>query len=213
MNRHAFPFRLLRLCLLLVAIGLVPQAHTQSLELEPVGTVRLPAGQQVLRTLDHRLGRAEPVDAPPDPLQERVARLGDRHEEAILDRLRVDRTVREIDRVTGPHTRAALEAVSDLTHKAFLDGPDGPHGVGDGGRAALAAGWTCDEVPVADGGEGTLDVLGGPNRITLVTGPLGDVPHPVRRPQAGEGVRLPHPGVDPGVLSAALQGLPHSAAR
>ena len=49
MNRHAFPFRLLRLCLLLVAIGLVPQAHTQSLELEPVGTVRLPAGQQVLR--------------------------------------------------------------------------------------------------------------------------------------------------------------------
>ena len=32
----------------------------------------------------------------------------------------------------------------------------------------------CDEVPLADGGEGTLDVLGGPNRTTLVTGPLGD---------------------------------------
>ena len=30
---------------------------------------------------------------------------------------------------------------------------------------------------MADGGEGTLDVLGGPNRSTLVTGPLGD---PVR---------------------------------
>ncbi len=29
---------------------------------------------------------------------------------------------------------------------------------------------------MADGGEGTLDVLGGPNRTTLVTGPLG---HPV----------------------------------
>jgi glycerate kinase len=27
---------------------------------------------------------------------------------------------------------------------------------------------------VADGGEGTLEVLGGPNRTTLVTGPLGD---------------------------------------
>lgn len=42
------------------------------------------------------------------------------------------------------------------------------------GRAAAAAGWRCDEVPVADGGEGTLDVLGGPNRTTTVTGPLGD---------------------------------------
>jgi glycerate kinase len=42
------------------------------------------------------------------------------------------------------------------------------------GRAAAAAGWDCDQVPVADGGEGTLDVLGGPNRTTTVTGPLGD---------------------------------------
>jgi glycerate kinase len=42
------------------------------------------------------------------------------------------------------------------------------------GRAATAAGHTCDEVPMADGGEGTLDVLGGPNRTTTVTGPLGE---------------------------------------
>lgn len=42
------------------------------------------------------------------------------------------------------------------------------------GRAARAAGWECDEVPVADGGEGTLEALGGPNRTTLVTDPLGD---------------------------------------
>jgi glycerate 2-kinase len=42
------------------------------------------------------------------------------------------------------------------------------------GRAARAAGWRCDEVPVADGGDGLLDVLGGANRTTLVTGPLGD---------------------------------------
>jgi glycerate 2-kinase len=42
------------------------------------------------------------------------------------------------------------------------------------GRAAAAAGWECDEVPLADGGEGTLEVLGGPNRSTSVTGPLGD---------------------------------------
>lgn len=42
------------------------------------------------------------------------------------------------------------------------------------GRAAATAGWQADEVAVADGGEGTLDVLGGPNRTTTVTGPLGE---------------------------------------
>jgi glycerate kinase len=40
--------------------------------------------------------------------------------------------------------------------------------------AAEAAGWTCREVPLADGGEGTLDAFGGPNRVTTVTGPLGN---------------------------------------
>jgi len=42
------------------------------------------------------------------------------------------------------------------------------------GDAAFELGWECDEVPMADGGEGTLDALGGPNRVTTVTGPLGD---------------------------------------
>jgi glycerate kinase len=41
------------------------------------------------------------------------------------------------------------------------------------GRVAAACGWLCDEVPMADGGEGTLDALGGANRTTTVTGPLG----------------------------------------
>jgi glycerate kinase len=41
-------------------------------------------------------------------------------------------------------------------------------------RACRGAGWRCDEVPMADGGEGTLDAFGGPNRTTRVTGPLGD---------------------------------------
>jgi glycerate kinase len=40
-------------------------------------------------------------------------------------------------------------------------------------RAARVAGWTCDEAPVSDGGEGLLDVLGGRSRTTRVTGPLG----------------------------------------
>ncbi|MGE3618992.1 MAG: glycerate kinase [Acidimicrobiia bacterium] len=41
------------------------------------------------------------------------------------------------------------------------------------GRAARAEGWECDEVPLADGGEGTLQVLGGANRWNRVTGPDG----------------------------------------
>lgn len=42
------------------------------------------------------------------------------------------------------------------------------------GRVAWEHGWDCDEVPMSDGGEGFLDALGGANRRTLVTGPLGD---------------------------------------
>jgi len=41
-------------------------------------------------------------------------------------------------------------------------------------RAATAAGAAADEVPLADGGEGTLEALGGANKVTTVTGPLGD---------------------------------------
>ncbi len=41
--------------------------------------------------------------------------------------------------------------------------------------AAREAGWTCDEVPVADGGEGILDAMGGLAKHTRVQGPLGEV--------------------------------------
>lgn len=59
--------------------------------------------------------------------------------------------------------------------------PDKFRGTASAAEAAAAiaagvrdAGGTCSEVPMADGGEGTLDVLGGANRSTLVSGPLGD---------------------------------------
>lgn len=42
------------------------------------------------------------------------------------------------------------------------------------GHACWELGIDCDEAPLADGGEGLLDVLGGANRTTVVTGPLGD---------------------------------------
>jgi glycerate 2-kinase len=39
---------------------------------------------------------------------------------------------------------------------------------------AARAGWEAVELPLADGGEGTLDVLGGGNWSSTVTGPLGE---------------------------------------
>jgi glycerate kinase len=41
------------------------------------------------------------------------------------------------------------------------------------GQACWELGHDCVELALADGGEGLLDVLGGPNRATRVTGPLG----------------------------------------
>jgi glycerate kinase len=40
--------------------------------------------------------------------------------------------------------------------------------------AAEKAGWQVIAVPLADGGEGSLDVLGGANKVTTVPGPLGE---------------------------------------
>lgn len=41
-------------------------------------------------------------------------------------------------------------------------------------RGASSAGWECDGIALADGGEGMLAAFGGPNRESTVTGPLGD---------------------------------------
>lgn len=43
------------------------------------------------------------------------------------------------------------------------------------GDACFELGHDATELPMADGGEGTLEALGGANRTTQVTGPLGDV--------------------------------------
>jgi len=61
---------------------------------------------------------------------------------------------------------------------AVLAAPDKFRGSLTATEAARAlaegAGPDCRELPLADGGEGTLDVLGGANRTTEVTGPLGE---------------------------------------
>ena len=59
--------------------------------------------------------------------------------------------------------------------------PDKFRGTASAGQVAAAAagaarraGWTADEVPMSDGGEGLLDALGGEPRHTTVAGPLGE---------------------------------------
>ena len=41
-------------------------------------------------------------------------------------------------------------------------------------EVVAAAGWSSTSVPLADGGDGTLDAFGGPNQLTRVTGPGGE---------------------------------------
>jgi glycerate kinase len=78
--------------------------------------------------------------------------------------------------------------------------------------AARRAGWTADEVPMSDGGEGLLDALGGAPHTTAVKDPLGrpvdaewrmldgtDPAGPtavVEMSQAAGRSRLPHPNGD-----------------
>jgi glycerate kinase len=63
----------------------------------------------------------------------------------------------------------------------LLAAPDKFRGTLTAREAAVAiaagaerSGWSAVQLPLADGGEGTLDVLGGGNRRTAVTGPLGE---------------------------------------
>jgi glycerate kinase len=80
------------------------------------------------------------------------------------------------------------------------------------GRAARRCGWSAEELPLADGGEGTLDVLssalGGRIRHAAVSGPLGGpVDAPWLELEHTAGIPLPEPlvpGRDPtAVVEAA----------
>ncbi|MGO9856071.1 MAG: glycerate kinase [Acidimicrobiales bacterium] len=97
--------------------------------------------------------------------------------------------------------------------------------------AAGGEGWTADEVPMSDGGEGLLDALDGSRHVTTVTGPLGapveaawamlDQPRGARpatavveMSQAAGRALLPRPrGEDPGRAGTAGGGQLRLAAR
>lgn len=54
--------------------------------------------------------------------------------------------------------------------------------------AASDRGHSCTQVPLADGGDGTLEALGGANRSSTVTGPLGESVEAQWRLEAGVAV-------------------------
>lgn len=77
----------------------------------------------VARGLDYQLHRALPLENVDDPLQEHIARLGDRHEAALLTTMSTQHVI-TLDRVAAPYNLSSLEAARDATHKAFLAEPD-----------------------------------------------------------------------------------------
>jgi glycerate kinase len=88
--------------------------------------------------------------------------------------------------------------------RRVLCAPDKFRGTADAREIAEAmaagardAGWEAEELPLADGGEGTLDALGGATEVARVTGPLGT---PVDAPW-----RLA--GTDAAIEVAAASGL------
>lgn len=73
-----------------------------------------------------------------------------------------------------------LGSVESVTPPRLLAAPDKFRGTARAAEVAAAivaaaarAGWDAEAVPVADGGEGLLECFGGPNRTSLVDGPLG----------------------------------------
>ncbi len=57
---------------------------------------------------------------------------------------------------------------------AFKGTASAPRAAAAIGHACWEAGLDCVELPMSDGGDGLVEVLGGANRVTTVTGPLGD---------------------------------------
>lgn len=77
-----------------------------------------------LRTLDYRLGWAEPIDEARDPLLEHIAKLGDAHEARILATLQQTQNVSVLPHVERPFTPENITAAHNATLEAFANKPD-----------------------------------------------------------------------------------------
>ncbi|WP_183093202.1 TM0106 family RecB-like putative nuclease [Nocardioides stalactiti] len=81
----------------------------------------------VLRTLDYKLGWADPVKIKEDALQTHIASLGDRHEERLLEQYKMGGQVSVLNHVEPPYTTAKLEFAAAATVNAFQGDVDVVH--------------------------------------------------------------------------------------
>ena len=77
---------------------------------------------RVARRLDVKLGRVRAVAEPEDPLQERIATLGDEHEQRLLRRYVAEGEVAMVDRLTGAHTDERLRDLHAASIGRFSQG-------------------------------------------------------------------------------------------
>ncbi|GAA1915381.1 TM0106 family RecB-like putative nuclease [Nocardioides marmoribigeumensis] len=78
----------------------------------------------LLRTLDHKLGRAAKAEVPADPLLDHIAALGDLHEQKWLAALEAAGQVIGLEPVVLPYTAAKLVAARNATLAAFEAEPE-----------------------------------------------------------------------------------------
>lgn len=77
-----------------------------------------------LRTLDYTLGRADRLEAPRDPFQEHIARLGARHEARALQRFQDETRVTMLPHVDRPYTPSRLMRSAQVTEREFAGEAD-----------------------------------------------------------------------------------------
>ncbi len=76
----------------------------------------------VARRLDAKLGRITPASTSADPLMERIATLGDAHEQRLLQRYAADGAVASVERLTGAHTQERLIELAQTSLTQFAAG-------------------------------------------------------------------------------------------
>ena len=77
---------------------------------------------RVARRLDVKLRRIAAADEPSDPLQERIAQLGDVHEARLLDRYAAAGAVARVERLTGAHSEERLRELAAVSLARFDQG-------------------------------------------------------------------------------------------
>ncbi len=77
----------------------------------------------LLRTLDYKLGWADKLAFAQDPLQAHISKLGDLHEQRLLEEFEAAGDLALLGHVAPPYSFALLEEAGDATYRAFQEEP------------------------------------------------------------------------------------------